>query len=403
MLTSLDKVKPLSLFKERDFALLLTGQFISALGDKIHYIALGVWVYRLTGSPLEVGKMTVAALLPYLLYGLVAGVYVDRWDKKRTMIISDLLRALLVVSIPAIINISVNLVYLLTFLITTISMFFNPAKMSVIPSLFPREKILAATSLAESVENITEILGYALAGLVAALISMEQVFYLDAVTFLISAFIIMGMDFKSQESVPGKTRVFQDVKEGLYFIRNNETLLVTLAVYCLVLLVFSGFNPLIFVYALESLGVSAFSLGVLEAMHAVGITFGGLALSFWGSRVAKGQMIIRGYLISGATIALLGIFPSYPLALVGFFFTGLSNAMFFIPIQAIFQELTPAAMRGRVFSARFAFTRIALMSSVALLTFIASETGVEKVYMISGLILVLIALVTRKFKAFQAS
>jgi len=72
------KVKPLNLLKEKDFALLLTGQFLSALGDKLHYVALGVLIYRLTGSALEVGKMTLATFLPYLLFGLIAGAYVDR-------------------------------------------------------------------------------------------------------------------------------------------------------------------------------------------------------------------------------------------------------------------------------------------------------------------------------------
>ncbi len=402
MATSIKHDMPFKLLKERDFSLLLTGQFVSNLGDKIHYVALGIWVFRLTGNPLAVGAMAISTLLPYLLFGLLAGVYVDRWDKKRTMIICDLTRAGLVVLLPFAIHISLNLVYVITFLLTTVSLLFSPAKMAVIPALFQREKILPATSLAESVENVTEIMGYAIAGVVTVLLSLDKVFYLDSLTFLVSALSISAMSFRFEAPPkPEKTKVFADIAQGMSFVAHNKTLLHVLAVYCLALLVFSGFNPLIFVYALESLGTSNFGLGMLESMHAVGITVGGLALSFIGSKLSKGRLMVGGYLLSGVTIALLGAFPRYPLAVVGFFFTGLSNAMFLIPVQAIFQELTPADLRGRVFAARFTLTRIAFMLSVGLLTYGASRTHVQTVYLASGVVLTVMSLLTFRLKSFK--
>ncbi|MDA8441075.1 MAG: MFS transporter [Peptococcaceae bacterium] len=400
MATGWGAQKPLSLLKERDFSLLLSGQLISALGDKINYIALGILVFRATGSALAVGKMTIATLLPYLLFGLIAGVYVDRWDKKKTMIVSDVLRACLVALIPWVIGVSINLVYVITFLVTTVSLFFGPAKMAVIPTLFAREKIIAATSLAETVENVTEIAGYALAGVVAVIMTLDKVFYLDAATFVVSALTItlMQRGFGQETSRIGSA-VWQDIKEGIAFIGQTKALLVTLVSYCVVLLIFSGFNPLIFVYALHTLHTSSLGLGVLEAMHAVGITVGGIVISVIGTPGGKGKWITGGYLVSGATIAMLGLLYWYPLALVGFLFTGFSNAMFFMPIQAIFQELTPANMRGRVFSARFAVTRVAFMASVAILTFAANWVGVEKVYFVAGVTLTVVALVTLSLKS----
>jgi len=390
-------VKPLTLLKEKDFSLLLMGQFVSALGDKLHYVALGVLIYRLTGSALEVGKMTLAAFLPYLLFGLIAGAYVDRWDKKRTMITADLLRAVFVGLIPILIGYSINLVYLLTFLSTTANLFFSPAKMAVIPAIFTKEKILTATSLAETAENITEILGYGLAGVLIMFIPIQKVFYLDSLTFLLSAAFIVAMRFKFETRNQVKDRfakenephILQDILEGLAYIWKTKVLASTLLTYCLVLLIFSGFNPLIFVYALDTLKTSTVGLGILEASAAVGISAGSIAISFWGSGMNKQRLVLWGYFISGLTIAILGIFPIYPLALVGFFVSGASNAMFLIPIQSIFQEETAAPMRGRVFSARFAITRVAFMGSVSLLTYGATHLGVEKVYLLSGLTLVM--------------
>ena len=137
-------------------------------------------------------------------------------------------------------------------------------------------------------------------------------------------------------------------------------------------------------YALDTLKTSTFGLGILEASAAVGITVGSIAISVWGNRMNKQKLVLWGYLISGLTIGILGMFPTYLLALMGFFLTGVSNAMFLIPIQSIFQEETVASLRGRVFSARFALTRVAFMGSVAMLTYGATQIGVEKVYLLSG-------------------
>lgn len=394
-------IKPLTLLKEKDFATLLAGQFLSALGDKLHYVALGVLIYRLTGSALEVGKMTLATFLPYLLFGLIAGAYVDRWNKKRTMITADLLRAVFVGLIPIMIGYSINLVYLLTFLSTTANLFFSPAKMAVIPAIFTKEKILTATSLSETVENITEILGYALAGVLIMFIPIQKIFYFDSLTFLLSAGLIFSMKFSFERELvqlkltietsveKSKTHIFQDILEGLAYIRKTKILAHTLITYCFALLVFSGFNPLIFVYALDTLKTSTFGLGILEASSAVGITLGCIAISFWGNHINKQKLVLWGYFMSGLTIGILGMFPTYLLALVGFFIAGVSNAMFLIPIQSIFQEETAAPMRGRVFSARFASTRIAFMGSVALLSYGATQIGVEMVYLLSGSTLLL--------------
>ncbi len=390
-------VKPLSLLKEKDFVRLLTGQFLSALGDKIHYVALGVLIFRLTGSALEVGKMTLATFIPYLIFGLIAGAYVDRWNKRRTMITADLLRAVFVCLIPIVIDYSINLVYLLTFLSTTANLFFSPAKMAVIPALFTKEKILTATSLAETSENVTEILGYALAGVLIMFIPIKMVFYFDSLTFLLSATLIFTMKFNFETQDPAekrlamesKSHIFQDIMEGLAYIRNTKILAHTLLTYCLALLVFSGFNPLIFVYALDTLKTSTVGLGILEASAALGITLGCIAISIWGSRMEKQKLVLWGYFVSGVTIMILGLFPIYPIALVGFFVAGVSNAMFLIPIQSIFQEETAAPMRGRVFSARYASTRVAFMGSVVILSYGATQIGVEIVYLLSGSILLL--------------
>ncbi|HBW36812.1 MFS transporter [Desulfosporosinus sp. BICA1-9] len=202
------------------------------------------------------------------------------------MITADLFRAVFVGLIPVLIGYSINLVYFLTFLSTTANLFFSPAKMAVIPAIFTKEKILTATSLAETSENITEILGYALAGVLIMFIPIQKIFYLDSLTFLLSAALIFTMSFnfeaedqaKKNLDMENESHIFQDIIEGLAYIRKTKVLAHNLLTYCLVLLIFSGFNPLIFVYALDTLKTSTVGLGILEASAAVGITVGSIAI-----------------------------------------------------------------------------------------------------------------------------
>ena len=138
---------------------------ISLFGDRLHQIALGVMVFALTGSALQTGLVFLAATLPNLLLGPIAGTFVDRWDQKRVMIVSDLMRAALVLAIPFVIEIGVVHVYWLVFLITTISLFFRPAKAAILPRIVRREDLTPANGAIWTGETFADIAGYPLAGL----------------------------------------------------------------------------------------------------------------------------------------------------------------------------------------------------------------------------------------------
>ena len=168
---------------------------ISLFGDRLHQIALGVMVFALTGSALQTGLVFLAATLPNLLLGPIAGTFVDRWDQKRVMIVSDLLRAALVLAIPFVVEVGVAYVYALVFVITTISLFFRPAKAAILPRIVRREDLTPANGAIWTGETIADIAGYPLAGLFVGFLGTELAlaFWVDSVTYIVSAVLLVGL------------------------------------------------------------------------------------------------------------------------------------------------------------------------------------------------------------------
>ena len=144
------------------------GQLISLFGDRANQIALAFLVLRATQSPIAVALVFVAATLPNLLLSPVAGTLVDRWSLQETMVVSDLLRGAVVLLIPIAALTNLVLVYPLIFLVTTISLFFRPARTAILPRIVGKDELLSANSAMWLGETVADVVGYPLAGLFVA-------------------------------------------------------------------------------------------------------------------------------------------------------------------------------------------------------------------------------------------
>ena len=146
------------------FAALWTGQLISLFGDRLHQVALAVLVLITTGSALAAGFVFLVATLPNVLFGPFAGTLVDRWEHKEVMIVSDLLRAAVILLIPIAVAINVLLVYPLVFIVTTISIFFRPARVAILPRIVDEDDLLTANSALWIAEVSADVIGYPAGG-----------------------------------------------------------------------------------------------------------------------------------------------------------------------------------------------------------------------------------------------
>jgi DHA3 family macrolide efflux protein-like MFS transporter len=357
---------------DSSFSALWTGQLISALGDRIHQVALAFMVWYATGSAIAVGAVFLVATLPNLLFGPIAGVLVDRWDHREVMIVSDLLRAGLVILIPIAAVTNLVLAYPLVFLVTTVSIFFRPAKVAILPRIVAQDDLLSANSALWVGETFADIAGYAIAGLFVGLLGSQLplAFWVDAVTYVASAVLIASLAVApmtrtvteaargAAAGIAGAVRTFgTEIRDGWRFLRDDQVLLANTVQATVAQFMVGVVLALMPIYAAQSIDRSPFSkeeaYGFLEGAIGAGNLLGGFLIGLVGARLALGRMIIIGYAVTGAMVALLALAGNLPLAVGLAFGTGVGNLAFIIPSQTLFQRRVPSELMGRVLSLRF--------------------------------------------------
>ncbi|HYX12382.1 MAG TPA: MFS transporter, partial [Candidatus Acidoferrum sp.] len=216
------------------FSALWVGQLISLFGDRIHQIALAFLVLDQSHSPIALALVFLSATLPNLLLSPIAGTFVDRWDHQETMVVSDLLRAAIVLLIPIAAVTNIWLVYPLVFLITTVSLFFRPARTAIVPRIVAEDELLTANSATWLGDTLADIGGYPLAGLFVAFLgsALPLAFWVDAGTYVASALLIASMAvpplrrrIASAADKATRTNFFDELREGWHFLRGEAVLL----------------------------------------------------------------------------------------------------------------------------------------------------------------------------------
>ena len=379
------------------FSALWTGQLISLLGDRVNQVALAALVYGTTNSAIAGSLTFVAATLPNLLFGPLAGVLVDRWDQKRVLIVSDLLRAGIVVFIPVSVSFNVVLAYPLVFLLTTVSIFFRPARTAVIPRVVHEDELMTANSATWMSETLADVVGYPLAGLFVAFLgsALSLAFWLDSVSYVASALLVVVVvippvvrSVGSVAPIPGLAGIRDDLASGWRFLRGEPVLLANTLQAVVGQLTGGATIALAPFYAkVDSLDWTA-AYAFIEMAIGVGNLLGGFVIGLLGARIAKGRMVIAGYVALGLAVMGLGLTTNLGLALGMAFAMGVSNMVFVIPTQTLFQERTPGDMIGRVVGFRFSAVFGAMTFAMAASGILGDAVGVGPVLVVFGVITV---------------
>ena len=345
-----------AVFRNRSFARLWIAQLISVAGSALSSLAAAMLVYRLTGSALSVGLMLMVAALPSLLVGLVAGVFVDRLNRKHVMIAADLLRAILVAAIPLVLPFGIVWLYVLVLVAGAIGQFFDPAHASLLPEVASEEELGAANSLMAISSTGSWALGFAAAGLVVSQLTIEWAFYLDALTFLISAACIVGLRVCSPEvkDAANVATVLRDVRAGASFLARTPSLRSLMILSIPITLSIGLTNALLLPFALSTLGATEFQYSLLEGLCSVGFIAGSLWMARLVDRLHEAQWIAIGEIAMALIYILFALSGSIPFAMVFLMVSGLFNAPSAIGRQLLIQRGTTSEVRGRVYSAFFA-------------------------------------------------
>ena len=353
---SLPAPSPFAVFRNRSFSLMWVGQLVSTFGDSLTQLAAGILVFRLTGSALIVGLMFAVTSLPSLLFGLVAGVYVDRWNRKKILVISCFLQALLVALIPVMLPFSVAWLYVLVALSSTVRQFFTPAHDSVLPEVADDAALEAANSMMNISATASSVLGFAAAGLLASQISLNWVFLLDALTFVIAGSFLLGITVPHHD--PGDAdevrTILGDIQSGMTHLFGTPVLRAILLLGLSFGIALSTFNTLNLPFVLSQLrGGSEVVFGIQEGVMSVGFVLGSLLMASFASRLTPRLWMVVSLLGMGSLTFVYAFGNSIPLAAIIVGLTGFFNAPILIAIKTIFQRKTPAALRGRVLGAYY--------------------------------------------------
>lgn len=409
------------LFRNRSFMALWLGQTISFIGDYFYWLAIPIMVEKLTGSALMVGLSVISTALPMLLLGPVAGVFVDRWDRRRTMMAADLLRGLLVllcllVRTPD----QVWIYYVVGFLMSCVSRFFFPSQSAVLPLIVPdRDDLLAANGLMQIVQTVGLLAGPAMAGFSIGLWGEQVAFLVDSATFFVSAMAILAM--RVPRTTAGRqaagsqlAAVWAEMREGVAFLFGNRTMVGILLCLAVVQLGLGAIHVIWVPFMQRTFGLGAEGLGAVDTAQGLGMALGGVTLGFVTTRLTKKDLAGWGLVIIGGMIALVGLAPAFSLASL---FPALSveatmaqmtvgQRLLYMPLLLLLYSLilgivlvpaqsalitmmqlaVPDLKRGRVGSALNALTTAAGLVSMAAAAAAGEVVALRMIYVVAGLI-----------------
>lgn len=375
--------------KTRNFRMLWMGQLISSFGDSLTSLSLLILVNRLTGSTAALALMAMVIAVPQVTVGLVSGVYVDRFNRQRVMVVSDMVRGLLVLGF-----ILVNsrdtlwLLYVIGFIQATIGTFFGPARSATIPNIVAHEHLMSANALSQTSEIFVRVLGMGAAGLIVGVFNVFwPVFVIDSLTFFISALFIIQMALPNQPHqalAGGAGLVWRQLKEGLQIIRQSRVLMGTLVAAGMTMLGLGAVNILMVPLIVNDLGLPETWFGLLEiaqvsSMILAATIVGYLAAWFQPTRIVSAALIGLGILVA----MMAGVTTIWHLWLILF-----AIGWFITPMQASISTITQTAiqdeMRGRVGAALGTLIQSANLLSMAMAGVIGDVVGIRGAFLVGG-------------------
>jgi MFS family permease len=336
-----------------DFWLFLVGQALSRLGSSFTAFALPLLVYLETGSALDLGIATAATFVPYLLFGLVLGAWVDRSNRKRLMVATDLGRAAVVATIPLVAALGILSawwIYAVAFVSSTLTIAFEACEFAAMPNLARGADLTALNGRVQSSYSIAAVVGPLVAGMLVNLVSPPTVILIDTVTFLISAWTIALIRTRFNAGAPGSPPggVLDDVRAGLRYVWQQPALRNISIMMAMVNFLAITTNAQLVLFATRQLRASSTEIAWLYAAESLGMGVLALVVAPLRRRLSFAQVALGALAVFGAVIVVFALNTSYPLALVLWALGGGTSIMFNVAASSLRQKIVPDDMLGRV-------------------------------------------------------
>ena len=351
---------------------------LSIFGDMFTVTALALAVFLSTNSVFALAAMFAARGVPHLLFGLTAGALIDRYDRKFVMVLMDVIRALLVISLPFLISAPLPLLLLIAFLTSTAGVFFNPARAAALPDIVPADLLQSSNAALALIERIAEVGGYFAAAAILPLGGLQLAFAIDALTFVGSAGFVLATQFP--EYIAAKVHgirlagLVEEVIAGLARMRSSSVLRAALPLSFVMSAGMSALLPLMVPLALNQLRAGPSGFPILEAAIAIGVAGGAVIVGYLHT-IRRGPLIIFGGLGMGLTTVAAGISTDLRLTFILFVIGGLANAFYQVPLITLVQEAAGSEVRGRVVAARYSLVQIGSLVGIGYAAIASSING----------------------------
>ncbi|MFF0344997.1 MFS transporter [Kribbella sp. NPDC004875] len=385
------------LARQRDYRLMLSAGLISLIGDWLLRTGLAFQVYVLTGSTLASGGLLLASFLPAVVLGSLAGVFVDRWNQRTTMIVTNVLNALVLIPLAFVHDANmIWIVYGVVLAQSCLQQFFTPAEQSLVPVLVNPEQLVTANALNSQIRDLARLIGAALGGVLAAAGGLTLLAFGDAATFLIAVVLVTAMRHRRQqpatdeESTGGAIkRLKQEWTEGLRLCVASPAMRLFF-VFCLVTGVGEGIMSTLFApFVSAEIGGDGKVYGLIVSSQAVGGIVGGLVAAAIGSRWPAATLWGIGAFAFGLIDTTLFLYPlvssSVVPAFVCMIVVGLPGALTVAGMMTVFQNLTVDGTRGRIFGAVGAAESVAVLIGIAVAGLLGDAVGIIPVLVVQGL------------------
>ena len=360
--------------RNRSFRLLWLGQVVSQMGDWFNTIALYTIILKLTGSGRDVGLLLVARFVPSFLFGPISGVVADRFSRQRIMIISDLLRALVVLGFLFVRRADqLWIIYVLTVFQLGLSTFFEPAKTAAIPSLVEDRELVAANAISSVTWSAMLTIGAAIGGVTTGWFGTDVAFILDAATYLLSAALIASIRVpkrkkrERQKLSLGRLLGITETIDGIRYVKDRPRVLAVLLVKPAwglgggILTLLAVFGERIFPVGKDA----ATGIGVLFAARGIGTAVGPIVarrVSGEGDKRMQASIGIA-FLIGGAFYIAFGSATSFIFALIVLGIAHCGGSILWVFSTVILQRAVADNFRGRVFAAEMALLTLTMAAS----------------------------------------
>jgi predicted MFS family arabinose efflux permease len=399
---SVDLRSPARLLRRApDLRLLFGAGLVSMTGDYVLSVGLAYAVYALTGSTLASAAALLAAFVPQVLVGSVAGVFVDRWDRKRTMVVTNLLLAVGLLPLLFVTGThQIWLVYVILAVQSAIEVFFSPAEQAFLPRVVADADLVAANGLNSQVRNVARLVGSGLGGLIAATGGIRAVAVADAITFLVAALLVARIRTAGRAVVESTGEEAADVVRGRVAVLAEEwrvgfrtvtsnAVLRTLMIAMLITSTGEGIMGTLFApYVRHVLHGSGQVYGVITGVQAIGGVIGGFVVAVVAERWSPVTMVWIGSILFGLIDLAIFLYPllwvtPWPAA-VGMIVVGLPGAVVVAGTMTLYQRNTTDERRGRVFSLISLAQAVSVVVGATLGGFLGGPTGIMPILALQG-------------------